>query len=232
MTNISWIRRYLQGANWLLVIYLSVMISGCSFRPAELSPEEARILQTREFNGTPEDIAKAVIVVLQGMHYTLGDVDMGLGIITAERLSERRLAPISREAITETEIEDGVKTFFIIAGVAVVIGFILALVFGDSEDDEEDKDDEDERKTRRYRSHRHRPSHVYVDSDNYGSDSYKYNMTITMEEISFQQTRVRVTVQGQHLEGMSVRESGPVQAQQFYIDFFNRLQTELNLMGG
>ena len=52
-------------------------------------------------------------------------------------------------------------------------------------------------------------------------------MTINLEDLPLQQTRVRLTVQGEHYEGPSLVESGPVQDQQFFIDFFNRLYTEL-----
>jgi len=229
MTQNITMDRYSRGASWLLIIYLSFMISGCSFRPEVLTPKEARILQTRELNGTPEEIARGVVVVLQEMHYTLGNVDMGLGIITAERSSERRLAPISREPVSDSEIDDGVKTFFIIAGVAIVVGFILALIFGDSDDDDEENDDDDERS---YRSRRHRPHHesstVYMGSGSYDDDSYLYSMTVTLEEVAPMKTKVRCTVQGQHLEGSSVSESGPVQTQEFYADFFSRLQIALN----
>jgi len=226
MTEKSGMNHYTRGASWLLICYLSIVISGCSFRPEVLTPEEARALQTRVLDGTPEEIARAVVVVLQEMHYTLGNVDMGLGIITAERSSERRLARISREPATETEIDDGVKTFFIVAGVAIVVGFILALIFG-GEDDEENDDEEGWF----HRSHRHGSRHesstVYV-GDDYGPDSYLYSMTVTLEEIVPQQTRIRVTVQGQHLEGFAVSESGPVQSQEFYADFFDRLQVAFN----
>lgn len=231
----SIVQRYAHGANWLLIFYLSFMISGCSYRPAELSPEEARILQTRDFNGSTEEVAKAVTEVLQEMHYTLGNVDMGLGIITAERNSERRLAPISRESMSDSDISDEVGTFCLIAGAMAVVGIFLAWVFGgfddDDEDNEDDRDDDRDRNDRRHfrsRPRHHRSSTVYVDSDSQGPDSYHYAMTINLEEISLQQTRVHVTVQGQRWEGLSVAESGPVQAQDFYIDFFNRLQFALN----
>ncbi len=227
------IQRSSRGVTWLLVFYLSFVVSGCSFRPAELTPEEARILQTRDLSYSQAEIARAVLVVLQEMHYTLGDVDMGLGMITAERTSERKLAPISRETVGETEVPDEVQTFCLIAGTVAVVAFVLALIFHDSDDEGEDecdtkRDDDREGPWFKSRSHRHGPSPVYIGSDHSGPDSYKYAMTITMEDITTQQTRVRVTVQGQHLAGSSIVESGPVQTQEFYADFFNRLQISLN----
>jgi hypothetical protein len=202
------------------------MISGCTFRPAEITPEEARVLQTREYTASPEDIARAVTTVLQDMHYTLGTVTMDPGIITAERSSERRLAPISRESMSEEEIDQGIKTFFIVAGVIAVVGILLAWVFHDSDDDEDDEDEQDDYRPSRPRSHgrSHRSTtHVYTTSDDYASDSYLYTMTIMLDEIVPMQTRIRVTVQGQHFEGSRVVESGPVQTQAFYSDFYSRL---------
>ncbi len=215
---------YPRGASWLLVIYLSVMVSGCSFRPAEISPEEARMLQTREFSGSPEEIARAAVAVLQEMHYTLGNVDMGLGLITANRTSEQRLAPISRERTGDTGVSDELGTFCIIAGTIAVVGVFLAMIFGDDEDDI----DEDYHGSRNHRPVVHHPGPIFVDSNDAGPDSYVYSMTITFEETSLQQTKVHVTVQGERYEGSSITESGPVQDQQFYIDFFNSLQGALN----
>ncbi|NQV16237.1 hypothetical protein HQ531_12320 [bacterium] len=220
------IQAYLRASNWVLIIYLSVMISGCAMRPDEISPEAARILQTREFSGTPEEVAKAAIVVLQEMHYTLGNFDMGIGIITAERTSERLLAPISREAEGEPELADEIGTFCLIAGTMAVIGIFLAWIFGDSEDD--DDDDYDRNRNRGSHSRNNHPSPIFFNSDDSGPESYKYNMTITLEEITPMQTQVRVTVQGEHLEGSGVSETGPVQSQEFYTEFFNRLNQVLN----
>ena len=231
----SGMNRYSRGASWLLIIYLSIIISGCAYRPAELTPEQARVLQTRDFNGSPEEVAKAVSVVLQEMHYTLDNVDMGLGIMTASRTSERLLAPISRETSGESDFESELGTFCLIAGTMAVVGLFLAWMFDafDSDDDEDDEDD-DRRPSRR--SHRSRSHHhdsgwsIFGSSDNSPSsaDSYTYIMTINLEELSLQQTRVRLTVQGEHFEGPSLVETGPVQDQQFFIDFFTRLQTTLN----
>ena len=229
LKNSSFLQHYSRGATLILVAYLSIMISGCAFRPAELSPEEARILQTRELNGSPEAVAKAVVIVLQDMHYTLGNVDMGMGLITAERASERWLAPISKEAISEEEVERGIATFFVVAAVIAVVVFIFAFVLNDDDDDDDEEDDDNEGWRHSRRSHRHsRSSTVYVESDDHGRDSYVYSMTVMLEEIVPQQTRVRVTVQGQHLEGSRVLESGPVQTEAFYTDFYSRLQAALN----
>ncbi len=231
--NTSSINHFSRGASWLLIIYLSLMISGCSFRPAEIAPEEARVLQTRDFNGAPEEVAKAVSVVLQEMHYTLGNVDMGLGVMTATRNSERLLAPISREASGEDDIENELGTFCLIAGTLAVVGLFLAWMFDAFDGDDEDHEDNDDRRSgrsHRSRSHGHDSDFSIIGSGHSGSeaDSYTYTMTINMEEISMQQTRVRLTVQGEHYEGPSMVETGPVQDQQFFIDFFTRLQATLN----
>lgn len=222
--------RYSRGASWLLIIYLSVVVSGCAYRPAELTPEEARVLQTRDFNGSPEEVAKAASVVLQEMHYTIGSVDMGLGLLTASRTSEHLLAPISREAVAQDDLENEIGTFCLIAGTMAVVGLFIAWMFDAFDDDDEDYDDDNNR--HRERSHRSRSHHhdsgVFVGSDNSGPDSYTYIMTINLEELSLQQTRVRLTVQGEHFEGPSLVESGPVQDQQFFIDFYTRLQSTLN----
>jgi len=233
----SMISRVTRGSTWLLVIYLSLAISGCTYRPAELSPEEARILQTREFNGTPEEVAKAISIVLQEMHYTLDNVDMGLGIITATRTSERSLAPISRESAGSTDMESELGTFCLIAGTMAVVGLFLAWIFDSSDGDDDDEDDDKRgdnppRKHRKSHSHHHESTNISIfggsDDSSYESHSYTYTMTINFEEISLQKTRIRLTVQGEHYEGPSIVASGPVQDQQFYIDFYTRLHNTLN----
>lgn len=223
---------YSRGATWLLVIYLSVMVSGCATRPDALPPEEARILQTREFNGSPDEVAKAVSIVLQEMHYTLDNVDMGLGIITATRSSEYSLAPISKELQSgNTEFSDELGTFCLVAGGIVLAVLLFSWIF-DKTDDDDDEDEEErhERRDRSYHSHSHSGSSwsLFGGSDDSGPDSYTYTMTINMEALTLQQTKVYVTVQGKHREGNEVVKSGPVQDQQFYIDFFTRLQTTFN----
>ena len=235
--KISGINRYSRGASWLLIIYLSIIISGCANRPVELAPQQARVLQTRDFNGSPEEVAKAASLVLQEMHYTMGTVDMDLGLMTASRTSEHLLAPISREAAAEENLDSDVGTFCLIAGTLAVVGLFIAWMFdafdGDGDDDDNDNDDN----RRRGRSHRSRSHHhdsgvsIFGSSDSGPSsaDSYTYIMTINLEELPFQQTRVRLTVQGEHFAGPSLVESGPVQDQQFFIDFFNNLYAELKL---
>lgn len=213
-----------RSATWILVIYLSLVIPGCSFRPTELSPEEARILQTRDFNHSPEKVAKAASIVLQEMHYTLGNVDMGLGIITASRTSEHLLAPISREASAENDL----GTFCLVAGTVAVVTLFLVWIFDvfDSDDDEESSHSGN--------NHSHHHDHD-SDINIFGSsgssmsdaDSYIYNLTINLEERSLQQTRLRLTIQGEHFEGPTLVETGPVQDQQFYDDFYSRLQAIL-----
>lgn len=230
----SSINRFSRGASWLLIFYLSFAISGCSFRPAELTPEQARVLQTRDFNGSPEEVAKAVSVVLQEMHYTVGNVDMGLGLMTASRTSERLLAPISRETGGENDLENELGTFCLIAATMAVVGLFIAWMF-DAFDDEDEEDENDDRRPHQ-RSHRSRSHHhdsrwsIFGSNDSSPSsaDSYTYIMTINLEELSLQKTRVRLTVQGEHYEGSSIVESGPVQDQQFFVDFFTRLHTSLN----
>jgi len=220
----SFSTHFSRGASWILIIYLSLVIPGCSFRPAELSPEEARLLQTRDFNHSPEKVAKAASIVLQEMHYTLGNVDMGLGIITASRSSEHSLAPISREGSTESDL----GTFCVVAGAVAVVTLFLVWMF-----DAFDSDDEDESSSSG-NDHSHHHDHG-SDINIFGSsgssiseaDSYTYNLTINLEERSLEQTRLRLTIQGEHYEGPTLVETGPVQDQQFYDDFYFRLQALL-----
>ena len=209
-----------RTAHWLLVLYLAVMLSGCSFRPAALTPEEARQIQTRELSAGPEDIARAATTVLQDLHYSLKNIDLESGVITAERTSEYLLAPISRETVRSTRLKDDLGTFCLIAGTMAAVGVFLAWIFGDTDDDS----DEEYVEHHPYWHHRQGPV-IYDDS---GADSYHYALTLTLEEIGLQQTRVRVSVQGEHRDASGVRESGPVEAVEFYTDFYNRLQVALN----
>jgi len=215
---------YSKWASGMLVLYLSIMLSGCSFRPAELAPEEARQLQTRVLDATPEAVARAAIAVLQDMHYTLGNMDLEIGVITAERTSEHLLSPIARETVDQTELTDELGTFCLIAGTMAAVGVFLAWIFGDSSADEYVAENH-------HRHHhfwsRHAAPVVY-ENYNSGADSYRYSMTITLEDLNQQQTKVRVSVQGEHSDASGVLESGPIQSADFYADFYKRLTRVLH----
>ena len=53
--------RYSRGSTWILVLYLSVMISGCTFRPAEISPEEALLNVKSTFASFTVEFEKLII---------------------------------------------------------------------------------------------------------------------------------------------------------------------------
>ena len=219
--------RYGQVASWSLILYLSIMISGCTMRPQEISPEAARAIQTRELNHNKDDLARAVVSVLQEMHYSLGNLDLGAGIITATRSSERSLAPISREVDPDSEMSDEMQTFCLVAGALAVVAVVFAWLW-DNDDEDNDADDHRSRDRRHHRPVHHHPGTLFVATDEYGPDYYQYNMTIFLEDLSPYKSRIRVSVQGQHLEGDVVSESGPIQTVEFYDDFYNRLQLALN----
>jgi len=220
-------KNYGQLATWLLVIYLSVMVSGCAVRPAELSPEAARSLQTRELNYSVDEVARGVVAVLQEMHYSLGNVDMGMGLITAERSSERSLAPISKEVEPETEVPDEVQTFCLVAGGLAIAALLFAWLW---DDDDDDGDWGPRRNSRHHHNAiiHHHPGPIFIDGDDYSPDSYKYNMTVILEELGSYKSRIRVTVQGQYMEGSGVSASGPIHDEEFYADFYKRLNLVLN----
>ena len=69
------VSKYTRASTWVLVIYLSLALSGCSFRPAELTPEEARLLQTRELSATPEEVANvALFLASNEASYVTGQI--------------------------------------------------------------------------------------------------------------------------------------------------------------
>lgn len=216
--NRSFSKKYGTFSSWLLIIYLGIMVSGCAYRPAELPPAEARAIQTRELNNSVEEVARAAVMVLQEMHFTLGEVDMGLGVITADRHSERSIAPMSKTA--EDEVPDEVQTFCLVAGGLAIAALLFAWLWDD------DERDDDWGPTHRGPRIHHHPGPVYI-GDDHDSDSYHYKMTITLEELGSYKSRMRVSVQGQYYDGGSVSSSGPIQDEDFYADFYNRLQIAL-----
>jgi len=214
-------RNYGKMATWTLVVYLSVMLSGCATRPEALPPEQAKTLQTREMSYSVDEVARGVVAVLQEMNYSLENVDTKVGIITAERTSERQLAPISREAAPE-EMPDEMQTFCLVAGGLAIAALLFAWLW----DDDENEDDWAPRRSHRRHIHHH-PGPIFIEADDYSHDSYKYKMTVTLEPLGTYKSRIRVSVQGLLMEGPSIAASGPVHDEAFYQDFYNRLQIVL-----
>lgn len=221
-----------------MVVLLSIILASCSLRPQALSPDAARVLQTRQIDAGVDDVAKAVVVVFQEMNFQLKSSDLGLGTLTAERVTEFRVYPISKEHPVTPEISEEVQTFCLVAGTLAVIGIILSIIFSDDEDEEQDdkQDGEQEKekkkrvKVKRHRPHRHHPTRsISLGPGDRGPDSFQYSMTVMLEELSSGATKVRVSLQGVHQDGGTVAASGPVHDAAFYEEFYARLYRVLNL---
>lgn len=58
---------------------------------------------------------------------------------------------------------------------------------------------------------------------------YKYNITINLDSINGQETKVRVSLQGQQMRGSDVERSGAVNDPEFFQRFFANLDKSLFL---
>lgn len=227
-------RKIITGFTLVLKIYLIVFLTGCTPRPDELPVDQARELTTRTLNGTPDEVAKAVVTVLQDMHYNLDTVDSELGLIAASKKTQRPQGRISRET-PPVETEEGLteaETFCLIAGIFAATALFLSWLFdGDIFDGDDDDDwDDDDGWGRRRVVH----EHVIWGSDDHpsGASYYEYKTTVNLMDTGYGQTELRLSIQGSHYDDGILQATGPVQEAELINYFFGQVATVLGQARG
>ena len=96
------------------------------------------------------------------------------------------------------------------------VGFIALLTSGGSDGNGDDGDSE---------------QHHFIHDDDgpSGPVVYNYKVTVNLETVGEDQTKVRVSAQGEKLVGGSVVSAGPVQEPEFFQRFFASLDKSLFL---
>ena len=82
----------------LLSVYLLFYLNGCSPpRPSKPPTSIARALETKQFNFSHKDVLKSSINSLQDMNYTIDLLNSDMGLITASRTTEKKMAELDLE---------------------------------------------------------------------------------------------------------------------------------------
>ena len=210
----------------LLSVYLILFLIGCSSPPPPLTVAEARSMQTRIINADYNKVMKASVNVLQDLNYSIDEINDNIGIIIASRVSEKPQGEINEE---ETVVDEGTPTWMKVLGITVITAIVVGIIFliigaigGDDDDDDDDDDDFD-------RSHGGSgPTTIFRDGKS-RNKVYKYRITINLDSLDGQETKVRVSLQGQQMRGDDIERTGVVNDPEFFQRFFANLDKSLFL---
>ena len=201
-------------------VYLITFLAGCAASQPPTTTTEARSMQTRTISASYNQVLKASVNVMQDLNYSIELIDKDLGLLVANRLSEAEQADISEES----KSDDGTPTWQKVLGISliiVIIGGIVWLVTRGGDDD--DSDDEDNGGV----AHRH--YHGRDSDSRSGAKVYQYEITVNLERVSDEKTKVRVSVQGQKLVGGRIVDAGPIYDPEHFQSFFASLDKALFL---
>ncbi len=205
-----------RGASTVLRLYLIAIISGCA-PPTPVPVTEARAMETRILAAHSDRVVKASINVLQDLHFTIDMLNSDVGVIVASRHTEIEQGDITQE----DRIVSNIPTWQKVLGVGIILAIIggIALLFSGrgGSDKSSGRGDDSE--------------HFYIhdDRDGWEETVYQYKVTVNVESISGGESRLRVSAQGERLEGGRVVGAGPVQDPEFFQQFFASLDKALFL---
>ena len=201
----------------ITVFYLVIFLIGCGAKPP-ISVPEARELESRIVYGEAREILKASMNVLQDMYYTIEEVDSDMGILIATKLSEGKQAEIRKEETLEEHTPVWKKILVGVFVVAIIGGFIYLITGGSNDKDESDQNS----------SHHHHNSPIFSNHNNgNGKTIYRYRITINASDYSVNETKLRITTQGEKIRNDEIISAGPIHDAQFYTNFYNRLEQEI-----
>ena len=117
----------------LFTIYIAIFMVSCG--PKQLSVEQARNIQTHVVSVGESKTIDAVVTALQDRLYLINDVNHELGIINANRSTERKLA----ETIIESD-ESEIPLWIKITGITIIIAIIGVIFFNGDESYDKESD--------------------------------------------------------------------------------------------
>ena len=199
-------------------------LNGCSPpRPTKPPTSIARALETKQFNFSHKDVLKSSINSLQDMNYTIDLLNSDMGLITASRTTEKKMAEIDLEDENQLTTLQKVTIF---AGILIAVGSFFALIdhlFGGGEsDEEEDEEPRFERTTSHYSYHSH-------DETDFSPEIYRYRVTINLNNIKSTVTEVRVSASGEVEKDGAILQTGGIHEPDFFQVFFTNIENSLLL---
>ena len=203
-------------------VYLLFYLNGCSPpRPSKPPTSIARAMETKQFNFGHKEVLKSSINSLQDMNYTIDVLNSDMGLITASRTTEMKMAELDMEDENQLTTLQKVAIF---AGIIVAVGSFFALIdhlFGGGESDEdEDEEPRFERTTSHYSYHSHNETE-------FSPEIYRYKVTINLNNIKSTVTEVRVSASGEVEKDGAILQTGGIHEPEFFQMFFTKIENSL-----
>ena len=201
--------------HFALIAYLSISIIGCTAPQPTVKPPTtiARAMETRTFSKDMKTVLKAAINALQDMDYTIDVLNSDVGLITASRTTEQIQAALSADN-DEEKSTFGMILLPLIAIVAVVM--ILGMAFGGDDDDDGDTIDLG-------------LGGGDKDSGPDGPRIYRYKVTVNLNDIDTNNTKVRVSASGEIEQDGKILSTGGIHELEFFQQFFANVNKALFL---
>jgi hypothetical protein len=201
--------------HFALIAYLSISIIGCTAPQPTVKPPTtmARAMETRTFSKDMKTVLKAAINALQDMDYTIDVLNSDVGLITASRTTEQIQAALSADNDEEKSTFEMIL-LPLIAIVAVVM--ILGMAFGGDDDDDGDTIDLG-------------LGGGDKDSGPDGPRIYRYKVTVNLNDIDTNNTKVRVSASGEIEQDGKILSTGGIHELKFFQQFFANVNKALFL---
>ena len=201
--------------HFALIAYLSISIIGCTAPQPNVKPPTtmARAMETRTFSKDMKTVLKAAINALQDMDYTIDVLNSDVGLITASRTTEQIQAALSADNDEEKSTFEMIL-LPLIAIVAVVM--ILGMAFGGDDDDDGDTIDLG-------------LGGGDKDSGPDGPRIYRYKVTVNLNDIDTNNTKVRVSASGEIEQDGKILSTGGIHELKFFQQFFANVNKALFL---
>jgi len=203
--------------HFALIAYLSISIIGCTAPQPTVKPPTtmARAMETRTFSKDMKTVLKAAINALQDMDYTIDVLNSDVGLITASRTTEQIQAALS----ADNDEEKSTFEMILLPLIAIVAVFmILGMVFGGDDDDGDDSDTIDLGL-----------GGGDKDSGPDGPRIYRYKVTVNLNDIDTNNTKVRVSASGEIEQDGKILSTGGIHELKFFQQFFANVNKALFL---
>ncbi len=203
--------------HFALIAYLSISIIGCTAPQPTVKPPTtmARAMETRTFSKDMKTVLKAAINALQDMDYTIDVLNSDVGLITASRTTEQIQAALS----ADNDEEKSTFEMILLPLIAIVAVFmILGMVFGGDDDDGDDSDTIDLGL-----------GGGDKDSGPDGPRIYRYKVTVNLNDIDTNNTKVRVSASGEIEQDGKILSTGGIHELKFFQQFFANVNKALIL---
>ena len=203
-------------------VYFLFYFNGCSPpRPSKPPTSIARAMETKQFNFGHKEVLKSSINSLQDMNYTIDVLNSEMGLITASRTTEMKMAELDMEDENQLTTLQKVAIF---AGIIVAVGSFFALIDhlfgGGKSDEEEDEEPRFERTTSHYSYHSHNETE-------FSPEIYRYKVTINLNNIKSTVTEVRVSASGEVEKDGAILQTGGIHEPEFFQMFFTNIENSL-----